>query len=151
MLKKYNVDIAPIRDITALGSITLYGLFLLLFLSVQEYKLVLLLIFGLAISYIISISIRLIYFKNRPNKQKHNNWIERLDASSFPSIHASRIVFVAMVFIFKFNSVYTTLFWILVSLLVMYSRYHLKKHDWIDLSAGALLGILTYWLSTLIF
>ncbi len=151
MFKKINLNFNPIKEITALGSLVFYSLLLLFFLTIQDFLMFQVLLVGGIITFIVTVLIRSFYFKDRPNKQDHKNWIERLDASSFPSLHAARATFLALVFMFKFQHLYTSIFFILVALLIMISRAYLKKHDWIDLSLGAFLGLLTYWVITLVF
>ena len=151
MFKKLNLNFSPIQEITALGSLVFYSILLLFFLAVQDILMFEILLTGCIITFIVTILIRTFYFKDRPNKQDHKNWIERLDASSFPSLHSARVMFLALVFIFKFQHLYTSLFFILLALIVMISRAYLRKHDWIDISSGAFLGLLTYWVITLVF
>lgn len=151
MFKKINFSFSPVQEITSLGSLVFYSLLLLFFLAIQDILMFKILLVGCLITFIVTILIRTFYFKDRPNKQNYKNLIERLDASSFPSLHAARAMFLALVFIFKFQHLYTSLFFLLIALLVMVSRAYLKKHDWVDISSGAFLGLLTYWIITLIF
>jgi len=90
---------------------------------------------------LITIFVRAIYFKPRPNKMAYNNFLEKLDASSFPSIHSARItsLFLSYILYFKAN-LFLSVFLFLIAFLIFYSRVYLKKHDWIDVSAGFMLG-----------
>jgi membrane-associated phospholipid phosphatase len=151
MFKTTIRNIDPFRDITSFGSLVFYGLLLFFTLSLQEFKLFYVLLFGLLVTFAVIIGIRLVYFKPRPSKQAYKNIIEKIDASSFPSLHAARVMFLALVGIFAYKTIYTTIFLLTLTIIILYSRTHLKKHDWIDLGAGAFLGLLTYWLATLIF
>jgi membrane-associated phospholipid phosphatase len=151
MFKKLNFNFSPVQEITALGSLVFYSLLLLFFLAIQDLLMFKILFVGCIITFIVTILVRALYFKDRPEKQNHKNWLERIDASSFPSLHAARAIFLALVFIFKFQHLYTSLLFIFIAILVILSRAILKKHDWLDLSAGAFLGLLTYWIITLIF
>ena len=54
-----------------------------------------LLAISLFFSYLFGSFIKLIYFKERPNEQKYNNAFQKIDASSFPSIHTSNSFIVA--------------------------------------------------------
>jgi membrane-associated phospholipid phosphatase len=151
MLKKFKFNFNPIHEITVLGSLVFYGILLLFFLAVQDILMFKVLLTGCIITFTITILIRTFYFKDRPAKQEYKNWVERMDASSFPSLHSARIIFLMLVFMFKFQHLYTSLLFILLALVVMISRVYLKKHDWIDISSGAFLGLFTYWIITLIF
>jgi len=132
------------RDVTAFGGMVFYGLLLILSLLFQQSHLALQLFLGLLITFIIVILIRIVYFKNRPNKQSHSNFIERIDASSFPSWHTARITFICLIFIYFIKQNYFTIFSIIFALLVSYSRIYLQKHDWKDVLGGIILGITTY-------
>ena len=145
------------RDLTTLGGFTFYCLILLDALIFQELTLLFHLLFGLIFTFIVIVIIRTFYFKSRPNKENYHNFIGRIDASSFPSWHAARIVFLAFIFsyFFKSNAIdnfnnYLTLLFIIIALLVSYSRVYLKKHDWWDIIGGVILGIITFWLSNFI-
>ncbi len=99
----------------------------------------------------VTVGIRLLYFKNRPAVQEYHNWIEKLDASSFPSLHTARIIFLAMTLSFFFEQEVVSIFLILLALSVAYSRVYLQKHDWMDLLGGLFLGIITYGLTSFFF
>jgi len=151
MFKKSKFNFNPVQEITVFGSMVFYIILLLFSLAIQDILMFKILLSGGIITFVITILIRSFYFKYRPNKQDYKNWIERLDAASFPSLHAARVMFLALVFMFKFQHLYTSLLFILIALLVMLSRAYLNKHDWIDIFSGAFLGLITYWLITLMF
>jgi len=130
-----------IADITRFGSLVFYTFLLLVVLAFQEVQLFVQLLFGFIVTFLCVVIIRMVYFKNRPRKQGHTNFIERIDASSFPSLHAARIIFLFVVFAYMFTDVYVTFFLGIFTLLVMYSRIHLKKHDWKDLCGGLFLEL----------
>ena len=138
------------RDLTSLGSLVFFILVGIFVLSFQEYLLFWRLVFGGIFTLIATVLIRMFYFKNRPKKQQHDNFVERIDASSFPSLHTGRTIFLALLLINYFNNTYVTLFLTIFSLLIAYSRIHLQKHDWYDLFGGLVLGIITYLLANLL-
>lgn len=131
-----------LEELTFLGGILFYLLFSVYFLFTKQYTLFLILLFGLLAIYLITLIIRTFYFKHRPKKIKYKSFLEKIDASSFPSIHATRATFL---FVFLTIQLINKPFLILVSLtltiLVFYSRIFLKKHDFIDVFGGILLGI----------
>ncbi len=99
------------------------------------------LLFGAAASYLIAGIIRIVYFKDRPNKESHSNFIERIDASSFPSIHAFRVSYILIVFSHAFQNLTATILIFTSAFLVCVSRIYLRKHDYVDVLGGIVLGI----------
>ncbi|MEK6905855.1 MAG: phosphatase PAP2 family protein [Nanoarchaeota archaeon] len=136
------------RDITAIGGLVASLLLILLFVSSQ---LLMPLVAGSLIIASIIILIRIFYFKDRPKKEMHTNFVERIDASSFPSMHTARIFFLAILFSVYFANRYLTILCIIIAVLVSYSRIYLKKHDWIDVLGGVAVGVATYFLIAWIF
>ena len=102
------------------------------------------LVIGIILIYLIVIFVKLIYFKNRPEKIPYSSMIERLDASSFPSLHAARTGFLGIIFIKFFNNMIISVILAVLTVLICYSRVYLKKHDAKDVIAGIVLGILVY-------
>src|SRR3989338_5966999 len=148
MEKKY-LDIL-FRDLTTFGGALFYTFIVLLAFAFNQTALAVDLILGFMISLIILVPIRLFYFRERPQKQTYSNFLERIDASSFPSWHTARIVFVAITAIFYFNNMLVNIISVVLAVLVGYSRIYLKKHDWMDLLGGIILAGVTYWMVTLI-
>ena len=140
-----------LRDLTSLGGFVFFGMVLLLYLALQQWNLFLQLLIGVMLTMIIVVLVRTVYFKNRPKKQNYRDFIERMDASSFPSWHTARIVFLSLQLAYFFNNLYVTLFTIFLAATVAYSRIYLKKHDWLDVSGGIVLGGLAFWLTTFLF
>lgn len=131
------------RDVTAMGGLAASMLLIFLFLS---SPLLVPLIAGSIITAGMVVLIRLFYFKPRPRKEKYTNFIERIDASSFPSLHAARIVFLAILFSVHFANQYLTILCSVTAALVSYSRIYLRKHDWIDVVGGIIVGVATYFI-----
>ncbi len=136
------------RDITAMGGLAASILLILLF---AFSPLLVPLIVGSIITASAVILIRIFYFKNRPKKETYANFWQRIDASSFPSLHTARIVFLAMIFSVHFANQYLTILCTIVAALVSYSRIYLNKHDWVDVLGGVVLGMLTYFITANIF
>lgn len=133
------------RDVSTLGSALFYWFLAFILLSVGYVSVfVLLAIFFIAV-YLLVAMIRFFYFKERPHKEPYSNFFEKIDASSFPSVHAARSVFLAFVLHTLFES--TLLFSVLVfcaAFLVCVSRVLLHKHDIVDVIGGAVLGVLFF-------
>ncbi len=137
------------RDISSFGSLIFYILVIALTFLLGNYDTFYRLLIGLAIIYLVTIILRTLFFKERPIKLKHESFIEKLDAASFPSLHTSRTAFMAAILINFFNNFIISILLILLALTIAYSRIYLKKHDWKDVSAGAVLGVLVYFLVNL--
>jgi undecaprenyl-diphosphatase len=138
------------KDLSTLGGSIFYAIVLLLVLVLGELELFVNLLIGFFFSLLVVVLIRTFYFKNRPKKQRYKNYLERIDASSFPSWHAARAIFLASMFSYFFINKYATGALILTALAVSYSRIYLKKHDWIDILGGLVLGMVTFLLVFLI-
>lgn len=139
------------RDITSFGSLWFYLILMLVLLMLRNYVLLEKLAIGFILIYAAVITIRSFYFKNRPQKYKYGNFLERIDASSFPSLHAARTIFLASLFIEYFKNKLISILLIILALIVLYSRTYLKKHDWKDVIAGAFFGALVYFVIRTLF
>ena len=139
------------RDITSLGSIWFYLIFMAFFLILRDYSSFKILLSGFILMYFAVIIIRSIYFKNRPVKYNYNNTIEKMDASSFPSLHATRTAFLTGFFIRYLNNLWASALVVVLAFIVLYSRIYLKKHDWKDVLGGIVLGVLAYFFTTFIY
>ena len=74
-----------LRDLSSFGGMPIYLVVMTLAFFYNQLLLSQL-FFGLISAYAITTFFRITYFKNRPEKQKYKNWLERIDASSFPSL-----------------------------------------------------------------
>ncbi len=138
------------RDITALGSFV-FHLFLLLFIvALGKNDLLGQLLFSLFFTLIVTVVVRIFYFKDRPKKQEFENLLERLDAASFPSLHTARTVAMVLILLNYMQNNAVTIFLLCFSALVIYSRVYLQKHDWEDVAGGIILGVGTFFLALLV-
>ena len=129
------------EEMTFFGGIAFYLFVIILLLIFEKLFFAFRLFLGLIIIYFIVFVIRLFYFKHRPKKIEHTNFLEKIDASSFPSVHAARITFLFLFAIFLSGpDVVIKLIAGLVFLLVLYSRIYLFKHDLIDILGGVVVG-----------
>ena len=140
MLEKYKNDF--FRDLTSFGGTYFFIFAIILFLLLNEIRIFKILLIGLFLTYIISFVIRIFYFKNRQNKEKYTNFIMKIDASSFPSVHSMRAIFMAIIISKFFANPIMIIFLLLWALIVSYSRVYIKKHYWIDIIVGLIIGIL---------
>ncbi len=131
-----------VRDASVFGSFFFFLFLLLLvnFLGLSEVFARLL--FGALGVYLVSFLARAVYFKSRPSNRPYFSWFEKLAVASFPSIHAGMVWMYAIILGNFFESFAVTFFLALVAVIVCYSRVHLEEHDLVDVSFGALLGVL---------
>ena len=132
-----------IRDLSAFGGL-IFFILLIIVTSFFEHYLAQKLFWGFVLTYFIAVVIRLFYFKERPHSESYNNIIEKIDASSFPSLHTARIFFIMLTMVFY--EFWLIIVFLPVALLTSYARIHMKRHDWIDVIGGMLLGIITFFL-----
>ena len=134
------------RDISAFGSVWVYLIAVVFFLIAKEYAAAKKLIIGLIVIYCVIALIRFFYFKKRPVEIKYNSLIGKLDASSFPSMHAARIIFISADLIANYKNPIFNVAMIIIASLVIYSRIKLKKHDVIDVLAGVFVGVCIFFI-----
>jgi|VirMetMinimDraft_7_1064189.scaffolds.fasta_scaffold92871_2 membrane-associated phospholipid phosphatase len=142
-----------IRDFTAIGNPFLLLLVALGTLSshpkFETYFLILLA--GFFLNEIVCSAIKYFWHKPRPNGQQFKNGFEKIDAGSFPSIHSSRIAFVylSLSYIqYMSGNLFIVPVFLIVILVVGYSRIFLKKHFLTDVVAGYFFGALLFFIIT---
>ena len=136
------------RDITTFGSLFFALVLAGVLLILGQFALLWKLVVGVIFTFTVTLLIRLCYFKKRPEAQAYHNLFGKIDASSFPSLHTARVVFMALTFGFFFHQLLASILLVLLAGLVVYSRIYLHKHDWIDILGGAVLGVMTYGIVT---
>lgn len=134
-----------VRDVTALGNPFLLLLVAVLALvsSPNFLYYLLLMVIGFFGNETICSTIKYIWHKPRPNGQLYKSGFEKIDAGSFPSIHAARIMFVysSIGYVhFKMGHLPIVFICLIVIFAVGYSRIFLKKHFLFDVSAGYCFG-----------
>lgn len=138
------------RDITSFGSFVFHFFLIVFFLALKQNNLAGQLIFAFLFTLVVTVIIRTFYFKDRPKKQTHVNFLEKIDAASFPSLHTARTVAMVLILIDFIQQNTVTVFLMSFSVLVIYSRVYLKKHDWDDVAGGIILGVITFFLALLV-
>jgi undecaprenyl-diphosphatase len=129
------------RDITSLSSPLILGLFFLL-LFADNVKILVLVIFSFLVNEIICSLVKYFFFRPRPEPMKWKTWWEKIEASTFPSIHSSRAGLMAVwvmsqsTYLSSFQQVVV----LMIMLLVALSRVVLKKHFYIDIICGLVIG-----------
>jgi len=140
-LAKYYFSIM-FRDITSIGGNTFSIFLIILFIFINILTSVEL-ILNFIFVWIIVIAIRMIYFKERPDKENYFNFLTKIDASSFPSVHSSRIVYTLLVLMPFYQNTFILWFAGVITFLVCYSRIYLKKHYLVDVVFGIILGLIS--------
>ncbi|MGB1205138.1 MAG: phosphatase PAP2 family protein [Chitinophagales bacterium] len=131
-----------IRDFTSLGNP--FILLSIAFFLTGLNKAFAMIVLGFIINEIICSGIKYFFPKKRPNQQTYDSAAEKIDAGSFPSIHASRLSFVGLSLI-ALTSYFPHKILLLVLILVVgYSRIYLLKHYPIDVLAGYVFGALLF-------
>lgn len=130
------------RDITSLASPLL--LLLIPFVFLGTTKVFYTLLIALVANEIIASLIKIVFPKKRPDGQTYNSILEKIDAGSFPSIHASRITIVYLTLFSHTESIALQIIFLVIIVLVFLSRILLKKHFWIDVFGGFVLGVLIW-------
>lgn len=138
------------KQITSIGSIQIYIIISISFYLLGYIKEATFLIVGLILMYILASPLRLIFFRERPTPKPHSNIIEKILAGSFPSLHATRTIFLILFFNNFYNNILLTTFLIIIGLIILYSRIYRKMHYPSDLIGGIILGIIAYYLLSII-
>lgn len=129
------------RDISAYGGFPFYAAMIVVFFLLNNFDFAYTLLISLIAVTVVIAVIRLAYFKARPGmkKKKYNTLYERIDNSSFPSIHAARAVMISIALFSQFNELLPLL--ALLIILVYTSRVYFRRHDTWDLVAGTIVGL----------
>lgn len=130
------------------SEVTLFGLpafYLLVVLVLFKFNMVFApkLFWALIFVEIFCIFIKIIYKKERPIPQPRNDIFNKIDASSFPSVHSARISLLATVIYLYNRDLATLIVGLVLTILVGYSRIYLRRHYFVDVLCGVLLGLLT--------
>ena len=128
------------QGIQELGFFGTLPVYLAILLSLLFYRpvLSLILVIALVAMYALTSIIRFFFHRERPKKLHHNNILEKLDASSFPSLHSGRAMFLAIILGFEFNVLPLFIFF---ALLTGYSRIAQKKHHLSDVVGGYIMAL----------
>ncbi|MBU0456919.1 MAG: phosphatase PAP2 family protein [Nanoarchaeota archaeon] len=130
-----------IENISALGALPFFLMTISILFLLNQTKFATQLLVGIIIGHIVTYLIRLMYHKERPQPQKYNSLVERIDASSFPSLHSVRAMTFSMICAINTGYLVSYLIFGTYLLSILYSRYYLKKHDLKDIIMGAIIGL----------
>ena len=107
-----------------------------------EQKIFWLLVLAWAINETICSLIKLTWYRPRPVPMVWHTWGQKILASSMPSIHASRISVITTFVVLLDTTVATKVLFVIAGILIGYSRIHLRKHFWVDVIAGWIIGMI---------
>ena len=125
-----------LTDLSALGGLPVYGV-LTLFALLTDTALATRLVIAFVVAVGISALIRIVYFKQRPQRRQFRNVIERIDASSFSSLHTMRATILAV--LLSQSQLMLSVF-LVVAGGVAFARFKLKQHDAADVMCGYIIG-----------
>ena len=136
-----------LKDTGAYGSFIFFFLALVAFFLAGEQKFAIRMFFSLVAVTVVVIILRLAYFKPRSGMKprKYKAIYERVDNSSFPSIHVARSVIISAAFFVKAPFLLPLL--VLMVLAVCASRIYFKRHDITDITAGGIIGLILGFMS----
>ena len=139
------------RDITSLVGLPYVILITIGLWSFEKIKIMEEFVLAIVICEIVIYTIRYFYFRPRPIGKTENftSLFERLDESSFPSIHAARAGVFAVVLSQMIPMKAKILLWITAGA-VCVSRIYLKRHHPSDVIVGGILGLLVGYITVLI-
>lgn len=135
------------RDTTALGGLALYVFIAALFLLLGYFGMFVELAIALVLMYACISIVRLMFFRVRPDRQKYHNWLSKIDAGSFPSMHSMRAGTLAVLLAAFFADYAVGTLLVLGVLAVVFTRVALRRHYWIDVLAGLVLSAPIAWLA----
>lgn len=146
LLQKLFLQLPPYLIKKFLKGIGLFGtsffyLIVLSFLFRIQPQISLKALFAFAAIEILSGLIKILYPKHRPRALKRETLLDKYEAGSFPSIHAARITAISILLwqlLPQDLLTFTMLAFLVIS--VSYSRIHRKRHFWIDVFGGSILG-----------
>ena len=95
----------------------------------------------------LTILIRTFYFERRPDRQSYKNFFEKIDASSFPSLHAMRAAVLATLLAAYFANLWLTILFWACAIVVALARVLLKRHFVKDVIVGLIAGVLIAYFS----
>lgn len=130
-----------LHDLSALGGFYFSALLIVVFLALGNTLVAGQIFWAIVLSFAAAGLIRAVYFKPRPKREEHRNWLEKLDASAFPSVHSMRAVLLYTILVVYYKDLLLSLILAVVALAVCASRVLIRKHDVVDVVGGVLIGV----------
>lgn len=130
-----------VRDFTSLGSPFLLGVLTLLVVGANGIALGILI--GLCVVEFTCDVIKVLYFKERPRVESYTNFLQKIRSASFPSIHTARSAFVFLC-LYVESTTNTKLLYLLLPVIVAWTRVKLRKHRMVDVVAGGVIAMVHF-------
>ena len=130
-------------DVTALGGAAVYVAVAAIAFHVDIHFFAQLVV-GFIFSYLFVFPFRMAFFRERPQKRDHANWLYKIDASSFPSHHVVRGVILWLLVANFFASAILWILAVVAAALIAYTRITLSHHHKSDSIAGLVLGAVAF-------
>jgi membrane-associated phospholipid phosphatase len=150
MLFKKHLDIL-LSDLSALGGIYFTGLMLVIFLALGNTVVAGQIFWAIVLSYGAAGLIRAFYFKPRPKREEHHSWIEQIDASAFPSVHAIRATLLYAILAVLYKNLAVSIVLAIIAIAVCTSRVLIRKHDIVDVVSGVIIGVIEAFIILVLF
>ncbi|MDO8481388.1 MAG: phosphatase PAP2 family protein [Nanoarchaeota archaeon] len=97
--------------------------------------------YSFLISFITIVTIKGLHYKERPQKEEFNMFMERVVASSFPSTHSLAVTSLALLVVISYPYTWVISLAAMLCCLVYLQRYVSKKHFVIDIVASIAIAI----------
>ena len=128
------------QDLKAFGGVPVFVVIVLAALVFNKTSLAAQVVLGFAVSFALTFAIRAFYFRRRPDREEYRSFFQRIDASSFPSLHAMRAAVLWVLMMFAFPQPYLIALFALIIVFVAVARVYLNRHYPSDVIAGVVIG-----------
>lgn len=131
-----------ISDISALGGLPVFLLFIAGAFASGSPELALKLAVALAACFAVTILVRTVHHRSRPGTVSPPvTWWQRIDQSAMPSLHAMRAASLATILMLLQPSLTSLAIGIAAIISVCAARVMLHRHDILDVLVGAFVGV----------
>ena len=129
-------------DFALFGSVPFYVLVTMFAYFIGNKELFLRMVYTFLIGFVVVIAIKKVHYKDRPQKEEFNIFMEKVIASSFPSTHSLIITTITILLYLAYHSLWVLVTFGILSILVYTQRYITKKHFFIDIVGGIVLSVI---------
>ncbi len=130
-----------VQDIKALGGFPVFTIAIIVAFFYGEIVLSAELLVAIVLAFALTVLIRMVSFKQRPDGQTYDNFLTKIDASSFPSLHSMRASILATLLALRLTNPVLIILLIVYAMAVGASRVWMKRHYTSDIVAGLVLGV----------